>query len=235
MRLLAVVGTCRGRNPLCRELVNTPLYSVQSQNRTGVAHVSERSDVELASTAKPTRGETRGAPNNPNSPYRLQRRLRGSASRWAVLPLFVRCESDCVPAQTPALWGSRRLVAACPSSTVRSACVFTGGAATRGRRSGGSLRSHSARELGLGRQTRLLRGRSCSRPREGMSAGRIMSLRCRTPSDLSKDLGDCRVAARLWARWGLGMRRRVRSRRRGESRTSRTSGSGGRARASSPS
>jgi hypothetical protein len=47
-----------GRNPLCREVVNTPLSSVQSQNRPGLAHMIEPSDVYLASTTKPARGES---------------------------------------------------------------------------------------------------------------------------------------------------------------------------------
>ena len=169
-------------------------------------------------------------------PYGERRRLVAAwpSSRASPTGLW-RPAGDALEIRARGLQGRRRSSRSrAPELRVRSSCVFTGGAATRGRRSGGSLRNDLASSARAGRRVSCAVARARGRG-QGMSAGRIMSHRCRTPSDLSKDLGDCRVAARLWARWGLGMRRRVRSRRRGESGTSRTSGSGGRARAPSPS
>jgi hypothetical protein len=97
------------RNPLCREVVNTPLSWVQSQNRPGAAHLIDLSDVYLASTTKPTRGEARSAPNKrtgraPNRESQPARRRASDAGlarpvhqpAWPVRssPAFARLRSS---------------------------------------------------------------------------------------------------------------------------------------------
>jgi hypothetical protein len=127
------------RSPLCHEVVDTPLFQVQSGNGLRAARLIDLSEVHHGSTREPTPGEARSAANNPNpSPSMRMRPLRAAPPTPVPAPTTTKRSSP-PAARRRARWREPRVLPR--ASTWR---ILTGAAGAGDRRRSPTRRQGSS-------------------------------------------------------------------------------------------